>query len=427
MYKLFKSFLVIIIFFYSIIGASSIAYAQTADELRKNIDDKNAQIKQLEDEIASYKNDLNKIASLKKTLNGLVLELDITKKKLEAEINVTSTKVDNTDLKIRQLNSDISRKQSELQSRRSALVESMRLISERDQLSLAEIAVLNDSYSGFWNDLATLDQFNNAVQSNIVVIKEVKTNLEQNQVVRENEKRSLVSLKNELADRKKIAEDNKKKNLQLLVQTKNKESNYTKILNQKIAQKQAFEKELRDYESTLKYILDPTSIPSRGTRVFAYPLDKILVTQQFGKTSSSGRLYASGTHNGTDFAASIGTPVKAVLDGIVTGTGDTDVQKGCYSYGKWVLVKHPNGLSTLYAHFSLVKVTKGQLVSTGELLGYSGSTGYSTGPHLHLTVFASGAVEVVKLGSYKKQKTGCSDMEMPVAATNAYLDPMDYF
>lgn len=427
MYKLFKSFLVIIIFFYSIIGASGIAYAQNADELRRSIDDKNAQIKQLEGEIVSYKNDLNKIASLKKTLNGLVLELDITKKKLEAEISITSTKVDNTDLKIRQLNSDISRKQSELQSRRGALVESMRLISERDNLSLAEIAVLNDSYSGFWNDLATLDQFNNAIQSNIVIIKKVKTNLEQNQVVRENEKRSLVSLKNELADRKKIAEDNKKKNLQLLVQTKNKESDYTKILNQKIAQKQAFEKELRDYESTLKYILDPTSIPSRGTRVFAHPLDKILVTQQFGKTSSSGRLYASGTHNGTDFAASIGTPVKAVLDGIVIGTGDTDMQKGCYSYGKWVLVKHPNGLSTLYAHFSLVKVTKGQLVSTGELLGYSGSTGYSTGPHLHLTVFASGAVEVVKLGSYKKQKTGCSDVEMPVAATNAYLDPMDYF
>lgn len=427
MYKLFKSFLVIIIFFYSIISASSIAYAQNADELRRSIDDKNAQIKQLEGEIVSYKNDLNKIASLKKTLNGLVLELDITKKKLEAEISITSTKVDNTDLKIRQLNSDISRKQSELQSRRSALVESMRLISERDNLSLAEIAVLNDSYSGFWNDLATLDQFNNAIQSNIVIIKKVKTNLEQNQVVRENEKRSLVSLNNELADRKKIAEDNKKKNLQLLVQTKNKESDYTKILNQKIAQKQAFEKELRDYESTLKYILDPTSIPSRGTRVFAHPLDKILVTQQFGKTSSSGRLYASGTHNGTDFAASIGTPVKAVLDGIVIGTGDTDMQKGCYSYGKWVLVKHPNGLSTLYAHFSLVKVTKGQLVSTGELLGYSGSTGYSTGPHLHLTVFASDAVEVVKLGSYKKQKTGCSDVEMPVAATNAYLDPMDYF
>ncbi|MEK7460261.1 MAG: peptidoglycan DD-metalloendopeptidase family protein [Patescibacteria group bacterium] len=420
--------LVLSIIFVGIFGifyTNAFIYAQTADELRKSISDKTAEIQKIEAEIVRYKDDLNKIASLKKNLNNLIAELELTRKKLDAEIRVTTGKVDTTDLKIRQLNSDISRKQSELEARHAALIESLRLINERDKLSLSEIAASNDGYSGFWDDLATLDQFNNSIRDNIAVIENVKTKLEQTHKTKEVEKKTLLSLKSELADRKKIAEDTKKKNLALLTQTKKDESTYAKLLKQKEAQKEAFEKELRDYESTLKFILDPTSIPPRGVNIFSSPLGNISITQQFGRTSDSRRLYASGTHNGTDFRASVGTPIKSVLDGVVSDTGNTDQFPGCYSYGKWVLVKHSNGLSTLYAHLSLIKVSKGQSVTTGELLGYSGNTGYSTGPHLHLTVFVSEAVQIIRLGDVKKG-TPCANAPVPIAATNAYLDPMDY-
>lgn len=115
----------------------------------------------------------------------------------------------------------------------------------------------------------------------------------------------------------------------------------------------------------------------------------------------------------------------AVLAGNVRATGNTDAYKGCYSYGKWILIEHVNGLTTLYAHLSEISVNAGEAVATGEVIGYSGNTGYSTGPHLHFTTYASDAVQVVKLGEVKKQ-TNCAQASVPVSSWSGYLNPLDY-
>ena len=115
----------------------------------------------------------------------------------------------------------------------------------------------------------------------------------------------------------------------------------------------------------------------------------------------------------------------ASLSGTVTGTGNTDIYRGCYSYGKWVLIKHSNGLSTLYAHLSHIAVQDGATVSRGDVIGNSGNTGYSTGPHLHFSVYVSDAVQLKRLGDVK-QKTACANAVIPVASLNAYLDPLEY-
>lgn len=406
-----------------VMSTASSTYAQTPEELRQSIANKTLEIQKLEKEIEQYKNDLGKIASLKVTLKNLIASLDLTRKKLDGEIQVTSTKVDNTDLKIRQLESDIAYKENQIEGLQAALTEAVRAISERDSLSLPEVALSRESFSGLWNDIATMGQFNDTVESSITDLKSARANLEDIQNKREQERNTLLGLKEELSDRKKIAEQTKKEKTVLLTQTSNQESTFTKILKQKIALKDAFEKELSDYEQTLKFILDPTSIPPRGTKVFSMPLDNVIITQKFGKTSSSGRLYASGTHNGVDFGVPTGTRVKTVLGGTVVGSGDTDLACPGASYGKWVLVRHNNGLATLYAHLSLIKVSSGATVNTGDVIGYSGNTGYSTGPHLHLTAFAASAVQIE---SRPSKACGNRTYTMPVAAFNAYLDPMDY-
>ena len=149
------------------------------------------------------------------------------------------------------------------------------------------------------------------------------------------------------------------------------------------------------------------------------------ITQYFGNTAfaKSGAYNGSG-HNGVDFGTPVGTKLKATLGGTVIGTGDTDVTCAGASYGKWILIQHNNGLASLYAHLSLIKVSKNDVVSTGDLIGYTGNTGYSTGPHLHLTVFATAAV---KVESRPSRACGGRSYTMPVAALNAYLNPMDYF
>jgi murein DD-endopeptidase MepM/ murein hydrolase activator NlpD len=107
---------------------------------------------------------------------------------------------------------------------------------------------------------------------------------------------------------------------------------------------------------------------------------------------------------------------------VIPDTGNTGTVRTCYSYGKWVLIQHPNGLSTLYAHLSLQSVSEGQSVSTGQIIGYSGNTGYTTGPHLHFGVYASQGIEVVKLTNSRN----CRGVRLPVADFKAYLNPLSY-
>lgn len=89
-------------------------------------------------------------------------------------------------------------------------------------------------------------------------------------------------------------------------------------------------------------------------------------------------------HNGIDFSAPSGTPVRAAADGVVVVAGERG------GYGTTVLVDHGNTLGTLYAHLSRAAVAEGASVTRGTVIAYAGSSGYSTGPHLHFEVRANG-------------------------------------
>src|SRR5919108_468267 len=85
-------------------------------------------------------------------------------------------------------------------------------------------------------------------------------------------------------------------------------------------------------------------------------------------------------HTGLDYAAGAGVPIKAAGSGIVIWAGPRG------GYGNAVIIDHRNGLATLYAHQSRVNATVGQKVSTGQVIGFVGQTGMSTGPHLYFEV-----------------------------------------
>jgi murein DD-endopeptidase MepM/ murein hydrolase activator NlpD len=186
---------------------------------------------------------------------------------------------------------------------------------------------------------------------------------------------------------------------------------------------------MRDFESKLQFILDPNTVPAPGTRVFDWPLKNVIITQLFGGTEFAARnasVYGGRAyHPGIDLGTPRGTPIYAPLTGVVRATGNTDIVPGCYSWGKWTLLDHANGLSTLYAHQDVISVSPGQKVVTGEIIGYSGNTGYSTGPHLHFTVYAKSGVTVRKFNEIKTV-TSCGPASTPIAAADAYLDPMLY-
>jgi len=88
-------------------------------------------------------------------------------------------------------------------------------------------------------------------------------------------------------------------------------------------------------------------------------------------------------HNGIDFRAAVGTPVVSAAEGTITLARSGGYNSG---YGSYVVIKHPNGTQTLYAHLSAVYVATGAEVRRGQTIGLSGNTGRSTGPHLHFEV-----------------------------------------
>ncbi len=418
---IFILFLVIIPVFWS--GVLEVK-AALIDDLKTKIEEGNKQKQKIEKEIAEYEQKAIEAGKSAETLQGTINELNITKNKIEVDIMATENRISLASLSIEKLEIEIGETQKKIGMDTDVISSTFRKINAAEGTSFIETFLTYNNVSTLWDEVETLLRFQTGLKKNIDELVKLKKDLQVGKTEKEKNKKSLLETKSELDDQNKLIEYNREDRNQLLSATKNKEANYKKILAEKKALSEAFAKELLKFESELKLTIDPKSIPSIGAGVLFWPLDKIFVTQYFGNTDFAMKTnaYNGKGHNGVDFQAAPGTRVKAALDGIVMGTGDTDkVCKGA-SFGKWVLLRHNNGLSTLYAHLSLIKVSEGQTVKTGDVIGYSGNTGYSTGPHLHFTVYATQGVQIMD-----RQSAVCGGIyHMPFADLRAYLNPMLY-
>ena len=117
---------------------------------------------------------------------------------------------------------------------------------------------------------------------------------------------------------------------------------------------------------------------------FGMPLRNIRITSSFAYRRYHPILKRYRPHHGTDFGAKKGTPLLAVHSGKITYASRMG------SYGNVVKIKHAGGYESLYAHQSRIRAKHGQLVKKGQVIGYVGSTGRSTGPHLHFGLQKNG-------------------------------------
>lgn len=402
------------------------AWAASIDDLKNMIFDRNNKIEELEKEIQQYEGELKEVGKEKQTLQGAINQLDVSRKKVTTDISLTQNKIGATDLEIGRLGDEIGDKEQHILQNKAAIGETLRTMHEVESDSLLETILVHKNISEVWDQLETLERVQAAMRDDVTELTLLKNDLQEKQKETATRKNDLARYQQELSGKKQVLDVNRKEKTQLLTVTQSKEANYQKLLAQKKAAYEQFQKELQEFESQLQFAVDPNSIPPTGQGVLGSPLSNLSVTQYFGDTAfaQSGAYNGSG-HNGMDFRASVGTPVLASLSGVVSGTGNTDTVPGCYSYGKWVLVKHNNGLSTLYAHLSVISVNQGQNVSTADILGYSGSTGYSTGPHLHFSVYLSETVRIVRMSDVKAV-TNCGPAYLPVAPLEGYLNPLDY-
>lgn len=386
----------------------------------------NAEIQKLKDEIAALEKDLNSTTAQKQTLQNAIKALDLQIQKLQKSVSLTTTQISQKDKEITRLSGNITDTEHDITQARAGIAESLRKLDQMDQGSVVTSILGGGTLSSFFDEAVAFESLRGELQERILVLSELKADLSDSKETEEQKRKELASLKANLDQQRKGAAAAKADQTTLLTQTKNKESEYQALIAKKRAEQAKFEEELANFEAQLGLAVSAGSIPTARAGVLAWPLDKVRITQYFGNTSfatQNPQIYGSRGHNAIDLAASNGTPVKAARGGVVLGTGNTDTTCPNASYGKWVFVKHDNGLSTLYAHLSTISVSTGQSVEMGEVVGYSGNTGYSTGPHLHFSVYASSGS---KIGSFPSTSCRGKTYTMPVGDPSAYLNPLSY-
>ena len=134
-----------------------------------------------------------------------------------------------------------------------------------------------------------------------------------------------------------------------------------------------------DQEMLTTSIVNKNDTKNVNNFVLKKPVKGGITTSGFGDTISR-----TASHNGHDWAVNIGTKVRAAAEGVV------ELAYVSESYGYNILINHNNGFKTRYAHLSEVKVSKGEKVEQSQVIALSGSTGFSTGPHLHFEVVKDG-------------------------------------
>ncbi len=416
--------------FFAFYGAPT-SYAETAEELQSSINYLSSKIKALDKEITEFNKKIRGTQGEAKTLKSALASLELQRGVLAKEIDRTRLRITETQNSIVVTEEKIGVTQGKLTQNKKALAEILRSLVYQDASIPPFVRTLSSGakLSDMMEELKRSADVSTAVHSKVELLATTRMDLDNQKTLYESNKQKLESLNNSLSDQKELVEQTSKDKNTLLAETKNKESEYQRLLAERKKKKGELAVEMLDVESKLKVITDVTKLPKFGKGTLQHPLANVTITQYFGNTpfaSKNPQVYNGGGHNGVDFSAKVGTPILAAARGTVLGTGDTDKACNGVSYGKWVLVKHLNGLTTLYAHLSVIAVSSGQSVASREKLGLSGNTGYSTGPHLHFTVFASDSVHISGPTEYKSRVCG-TYLIIPLSPRSGYLNPLSYF
>lgn len=437
--------MVFVMLLVSPVALPHITHADTVEQIRAQIDEINRQRAALDEEIKGYQKQLQVLSGQKQTLQGAIQTIDVSRTKTSIQIKEIQKKIAAATLKLSELSIEIEKKEQSISVDEAAIATSIRTMNLMGDTNIIEQLLGAESMAEAWRRMDSMIAVNEALGTHRAALAEAKTVLKTQQQSVASTKTELSSANEDLQNQKKALDVQKEAKATLLSQTKSTEAAYQSLIVKKRAQQAQFESALSQLEDSLKTTIDASKIAATGSGVLKWPFSEsymnscsgkrsalgniFCITQYFGNTSFSTanpQIYNGSGHNAIDISAPIGTPVGAALSGTVLDTGNTDSAPGCYSFGKWVVIKHANGLATLYAHLSSIDVTAGQTVTTGSVIGYSGMTGYATGPHLHFGVYAAEGIQIRTLADFRGARSPCAAAKMPVAPKNAYLNPMSY-
>lgn len=330
---------------------------------------------------------------------------------IDQQMDLSRQSIENLNAQIQQYSLLIAQKQDELDAsiaEHDALQQQyktrLRAMEESGDISYWSVLFQSSSFSDLLDRVDMIQEIAKSDQLMLEKLEAASEKIELERAELETQMADLETAKGELADQQALLEEQRAESdalilqmsaeynalsdeyldveaseAELVAQIKKAETDYFNALSAEEAAREAE----RNRQNNNKVTSSGSGSSDSGG--FLYPLpSRVAITDSYGN-----RLHPITQtirfHDGVDFAASANTSIYASKSGTVTFSGYAE------AWGNYVTIAHGDGYSTLYAHMNNATVSTGDYVAQGDVIGYVGSTGWSTGPHLHFSIYYNGS------------------------------------
>lgn len=377
----------------AILSISVLSFAATAAELNEQKENLQDQIDENQEKIDTIDNEVDSVLLEIEELDG-----EISAK--EEEIETLNTELTNLNNEISELEAKLNEEQEKYDEQYDTLCKRLVAQYKMGNTSYLDVLLNSKSLSDFISRYYIIGKIADYDTKLLDQIEEQKTTIE-------NSKKEVETKKSEVSEKQAQV---KTEELRLSNARANKNKYVSQLTDeQKALQAQIdkYNEEMKQTERELQEIARQSqSSSSGGGYVYTGGLldwpcpDYSRISSYFGGRNSPGGGVGSTNHKGIDIAAAKGNRIVAAESGTVIKVSNTcthnygktpSTRCGCGGgYGNYLMISHGNGLVTLYAHCSTISVSVGQTVSKGQQIATVGTTGYSTGNHLHFGVLLNG-------------------------------------
>ncbi len=343
------------------------------DALKKKVNEASAKKKELKSQVSALSGD---ISSLEKQISLLDGQIEAQEDEIAAQEELLAQ----LEILVEEKTIELAASEEDQANQYARMKERVRYMVEHDSTSQLAILLASDSFADFLNRWEIVQQ---------ISVRDEKL-FEELQAIRDKvtvEKQELEETQAEAIETKALMDANK---AELDAQHAAKVKALQKAEAEKAAANKAYADMIEKEEDLMEqYKKAAAQLASQSTYVggkFMWPLPAAnnVITCKYGyRTHPVTKKYK--LHTGIDLRASTGTKVYAANKGTVTTSGYSS------AWGNYIIINHGGGYTTLYAHLSRRNVSKGATVKQGDVIGLSGNTGYSTGPHLHFEINKNGS------------------------------------
>ena len=368
-----------IIIFTIFISSISFTFATSLDDIKNQINNQESQKDDLENQLSELKNQIEEQKKLDNKITSEMVEILEQKQQEKSQLDQMLEDIDLIYKQIDEYYETIKQIEITYQQKLNEFYSRAKISYQYSQYNSLKLFVESKDYFDFVNREKLFSK----------LLKNDKDSLEE-----------LLILKNDLENKKKIQESFKidaetliSEKITIIEAIERNEKNiYDKLEASRVAidllesQEQAMIKESEKIEKKIIELEKLYQENSYTNSKLLWPSRNSTHIASYYGWRAVHPIYGYGRmHNGIDISASYGTDINASADGVVTLVLYDDV-----GYGWYIIVYHGDGISTLYAHCSKVLVKEGQAVKQGQVIGLVGSTGASSGPHIHFEVRING-------------------------------------